>query len=254
MAGNKMINDDEKSSFLGVTGLGSMWPLGEHWTVTGGQWKSHFLRRSSSPSCSLCQVASLPGKADLSWLFYYKAGGSARADAKPVRLLGHQEREGVCWWAGWQGGNNGKQDFRPQLAPQGISQCRDKKVTCDAHSSAWFLSTPCLFQSHHPCWASGGSTRVKKPQSLPSQSSRSLLDNMRLIPGRQGKLRVGVLWLGHQGSFWATPWRARGCGQTEGLAGRENTEEETYLAWAFWKTQELALTAEECRSSFLTGL
>lgn len=72
---------------------------------------------ASPPSapCSPWQVASLPGKADLSWLFYYKAGGSARAVAKTVRLLGHQGREGGGWWVGRQDGRYGKWDVGPQL-------------------------------------------------------------------------------------------------------------------------------------------
>ena len=111
-----MINDngDKKSPFLGVPWFGGQLTPGR--TLGCNQLSLKELSPGFPPPfCSLCQVASLPGKVDLSWLFYYKAGGSARAVAKPVRLLGHQNREGGGWWVGKQNRRYSKWSPGPQL-------------------------------------------------------------------------------------------------------------------------------------------
>ena len=115
MARSKMISDnDDKSPFLEVLWFGGQVTPGR---ILGCNQLS--LKELSPgfppPFCSSCQVASLPGKIDLSWLFYYKARGSARAVAKPVRLLGHRNREGGGCWVGKQDRRYSKWSPGPQL-------------------------------------------------------------------------------------------------------------------------------------------
>lgn len=64
-------------------------------------------------SCPLCQVASLPRKADPNRLFYYKARGSARADAKPARLPRQQARRGAA--RRWRGRGEARASGAPGL-------------------------------------------------------------------------------------------------------------------------------------------
>lgn len=71
------------------------------------------------------------------------------------------------------------------LAPVGFDLCRDKRVNCNVHSSAWFISTQCLFQSHHPVL---GFRREHKGERVTiaalSELRVPLQENTTVIPGR----------------------------------------------------------------------